>query len=206
LKEKVTFCRVAFSFSATFLNFAGTAIGCNSYLVKTHSVFTSARRVSMFCDKCGTPLQSGQRFCNRCGKELAGITSIAYPTRGRVAEHVRLVGILWLAWAAFEMVGSAVVYILANTLFLRPGSQLWLHTLMSAIAVLLLVKATAGFAAGWGLLQRELWARLLTLVLAFVNLFNVPFGTALGVYTLWVLLPAESEQEYETESRKMTAA
>lgn len=110
----------------------------------------------MFCDKCGTPLQSGQRFCSRCGKELA-ITSIAYPARGRVAEHVRLVGILWLGWAAFEMVSSAVVYILANTLFLRPGSQHWLHAFMSAVAVLLLVKATAGFASGWGLLQREPW-------------------------------------------------
>jgi hypothetical protein len=27
---------------------------------------------------------------------------------------------------------------------------------------------------------------------------NIPFGTALGVYTMWVLLPADSEQEYET--------
>jgi len=25
---------------------------------------------------------------------------------------------------------------------------------------------------------------------------NVPLGTALGIYTLWVLLPAKSEQEY----------
>jgi hypothetical protein len=29
-----------------------------------------------------------------------------------------------------------------------------------------------------------------------VALFSVPIGTALGVYTLWVLLPAESEREY----------
>jgi hypothetical protein len=29
----------------------------------------------------------------------------------------------------------------------------------------------------------------------------MPFGTALGAYTLWVLLPAQSEQEYEQISR-----
>jgi len=46
--------------------------------------------------------------------------------------------------------------------------------------------------AGWGLLQRAPWARLLALILAFLALFNVPFGTAIGVYTLWVLLPDES--------------
>jgi hypothetical protein len=28
-------------------------------------------------------------------------------------------------------------------------------------------------------------------------LFNIPFGTALGVYTMWVLLPGGSQQEYE---------
>ena len=38
--------------------------------------------------------------------------------------------------------------------------------------------------------------------ISFVSLFtNIPFGTALGIYTLWVLLPAEAEQEYNQESR-----
>jgi hypothetical protein len=160
----------------------------------------------MFCDSCGTALRAGQDFCSNCGKQVTGIAVAVYPRRSRVAEHVRLVGILWLAWGAFEMVSSAVLYIVANTILLRPGSQYWLHTFLSAIAVLILLKAVAGFAAGWGLLQREPWARVLTLVLAFVSLFNVPFGTALGVYALWVLLPAESEQEYEAQSRDATAA
>jgi hypothetical protein len=48
-------------------------------------------------------------------------------------------------------------------------------------------------------MRREVWARTLTLILAFIALFtNVPFGTALGIYTMWVLLPQESEREYET--------
>jgi hypothetical protein len=69
---------------------------------------------------------------------------------------------------------------------------------LSTVAILLLAKAACGFIAGWGLLQREPWARVLVLVVAFVSLFtNIPFGTALGIYTMWVLLPAESEQEYE---------
>jgi hypothetical protein len=46
-------------------------------------------------------------------------------------------------------------------------------------------------------MQREPWARVLALVLGFIALFNIPFGTAIGVYTLWVLLPAQSQQEYE---------
>jgi hypothetical protein len=34
-------------------------------------------------------------------------------------------------------------------------------------------------------------------VLAFISLFHIPFGTALGVYTMWVLLPGESQREYD---------
>jgi hypothetical protein len=29
-----------------------------------------------------------------------------------------------------------------------------------------------------------------------VALLSVPIGTAIGIYTLWVLLPAQSEGEY----------
>ena len=165
----------------------------------------------MFCDKCGTPHHSGQRFCSRCGKEFAGMIIATGRTRSRVAEHIRLVGILWLAWGAFEILSSVVLYILANSLFSGSARAIdgvppWMHPFMRAIAVLVFIKAIAGLVAGWGLLQREPWARLLSLVLAFVSLFYAPFGTALGVYTLWVLLPTKSEEEYEAQSRDTLAA
>jgi hypothetical protein len=38
------------------------------------------------------------------------------------------------------------------------------------------------------------WARVLGLVLAVINLFNIPFGTALGIYALWVLLNKDTER------------
>ena len=50
-------------------------------------------------------------------------------------------------------------------------------------------------------MQREPWARMLAIVLGVLNLFDLPFGTALGIYTLWVLLPAESEREYRETVR-----
>jgi hypothetical protein len=49
----------------------------------------------------------------------------------------------------------------------------------------------------WGLFERESWARMLGLVLGFLALVRIPFGTALGIYTLWALLPEESGVEYE---------
>jgi hypothetical protein len=32
--------------------------------------------------------------------------------------------------------------------------------------------------------------------MGFIALLNVPIGTGLGIYTLWVLLPSQSEDEY----------
>ena len=152
----------------------------------------------MFCDGCGTAVQLGQAFCRRCGKQI-GVAIAAMPMRrGRVQSHLQLVGILWLAFSAFHAVGGVLVLI-ANALF---GHHLnvpsFVHPLLAGIGWFVLLKSAVGFAAGFGLMQREPWARTLVLILAFISLFiSIPFGTALGIYTMWVLLPRESDQEYD---------
>jgi hypothetical protein len=78
-----------------------------------------------------------------------------------------------------------------------PEVTVWLRPILSLVGCFLLVKAAAGFIAGWGLLQRQDWARTFALVVGFIALLNVPIGTALGIYTLWVLLPAQSDEEYK---------
>jgi hypothetical protein len=162
----------------------------------------------MFCDKCGAGLQVDQGFCSRCGKEVSGLI-VGYPQRNRVREHVRLLGIFWLALSALDGLLGVGSYVVANTVFnlgTHPNRPPFLHPLLSFIGIVVIAKAFAGFATGWGLLQREPWARTVAVVLAIPSLFfNVPFGTALGIYTLWVLLPAESDVEYEKEARSVSA-
>ena len=131
----------------------------------------------------------------------------------RVGEHIRLLGILWLALSAVNAVAGVVLFILANTVFVHlhemgapPDVPTgFLRSLFGTIGILILAKAAAGFVAGWGLLQREPWARMLTIVLAFLALFHIPFGTALGVYTLWVLLPSAADAEYAEQVRRAAA-
>ena len=157
----------------------------------------------MFCDQCGTQLQPAQQTCARCGKAVLGPTSYR---RNRVQEHVRLVGILWMAYSALAAVGGVAVVIVAHTIFghafsMRQGPppevSMWLRPLLTCVGTFLLIKAAVGFFTGWGLLQREPWARVAALIVGFISLFNVPIGTALGTYTLWVLLPAQSDDEYQ---------
>ena len=65
---------------------------------------------------------------------------------------------------------------------------------------------TGVFALAWGgahvwtavrLLRREPRARMVGLGLALVNLLILPFGTALGIYALWVLLANEGRRLFE---------
>jgi hypothetical protein len=167
----------------------------------------------MFCDKCGSAVAADQRFCGKCGREFTGSASAGFPRPNRVREHIRLLGILWLALSAFNAVSAIVLYVLTNTLFRHmaetggpDGVGAWLRPFLAVVALIVAAKSALGFAAGWGLLQREPWARMFTIVLAFLALFNIPFGTALGIYTLWVLLPAESDAEYHEQVREIRAA
>jgi len=154
----------------------------------------------MFCDGCGAAVQPGQEFCSRCGKQILGPIAAMRPRR-RVQAHLQLLAIFWFAISAFNAIIGVVLYIVANTL-LAPGgaagAPVFLRPLLSVVAIIVLGGSAMGFSAGWGLLHREPWARVLTLILAFLVLFiNIPVGTAVGVYTMWVLLPGDSEQEYE---------
>ena len=154
----------------------------------------------MFCDSCGVALQAGQGYCVRCGKQVIGPVVAG---SGRVARHTHLLGILWIAYSAVSLLGGIVLQIIVHTIFGRMGMPnmhgtppLFLRPLLSMIALLLMVKAAAGIAAGIGLLQRQDWGRLLAIVLGVISLINIPFGTALGIYTLWVLVSPGAEQEY----------
>jgi hypothetical protein len=160
----------------------------------------------MFCDGCGTTVQPGQLFCSNCGKQIVGGGTTTPAARGRVQQHSHLLAIIWLAFSALEAVGGLMLFVVGNGLFPHirqmgapPDMPVsFFVVLFNALGIIVLAKAVIGFFGGWGLLQRDPWARVLLLVLAFLSLPSIPFGTALGVYTLWVLLPAPSEREYET--------
>jgi len=161
----------------------------------------------MFCDSCGAPLGVGQSYCKQCGKAVVGPVT---PGSGRVARHTHLLGVLWIAYSAISLVGGVVLAIVANTVFLhfrdldaemRGGPPPFVRPMLMFIACALLVKAIIGIAAGLGLLQRHSWARTLTIVLGIIALVSFPFGTALGIYTLWVLMSPNADEEYRSLSR-----
>jgi hypothetical protein len=169
-----------------------------------NSVSTGKEAFHMFCDGCGTQISESATFCSRCGKSLG--TTPLMQRQGRIAGHVRLLGILWLAISALRLIPGLFLVAFAGLRTFESGMPPFILALLPAIGMVFLILAGIGIASGWGLLTHQPWARMLTIVFGALSLVDIPFGTALGIYTLWVLLPAESELEYRTMSHTASQA
>jgi hypothetical protein len=153
----------------------------------------------MYCNSCGNQLLSDQAACSRCGVPV-GVSYAHAVFASRVERNVRLLSVLWLVYSVFEAIGGCALLMVARYIFPRwkvyGTQQEFLHPMLAGIGCFLLIKAAAGFITGIGLLERQSWARPLALGIGIIAMINIPFGTAIGVYTLWVLLSREAELEW----------
>lgn len=157
----------------------------------------------MFCNRCGAQLPPDSIGCPNCGRRIGDPVSAV--AQSRLQRHLRVVAILWIALGAlfaipgagFLLFGSSLHVILHRQNFL-PG--IW-PLLISLAAGTLVIFAAGGICIGIGLMQHRPWARIAAIILGVLSLFHPPLGTALGIYTLWVLLADESGREYEYLSR-----
>ena len=67
-----------------------------------------------------------------------------------------------------------------------------LSTIGTGVGVLLIVLSVPGIIGGIGLFKRKEWARILVLIISAIDLLNIPFGTALGIYSIWVLVQQDT--------------
>lgn len=157
----------------------------------------------MFCARCGTQMEPGYSVCPKCGREVGDLVrAVAYT---RLDRHLHTLAILWIVIGGLffiPAVGLAVFGGSAHFVLHReePIAGL-LPVLLYVAAGTLALLAAGGVFVGLGLTQKRPWARAAAIVLGVLALFHPPFGTALGVYTLWVLLSDESGIEYQYLAR-----
>jgi len=157
----------------------------------------------MFCNRCGAQLQPDFMACPKCGKRIGDPVSAV--AQSRLERHLPIVGILWIALGSLFAIPAVLLlafrsgahFILRQQNFL-PG---FLPLLLTIAAGFLLLLAAGGVCVGVGLMQHRPWARVAAIILSVLALFHPPFGTALGIYTLWVLLADESGNEYNYLAR-----
>lgn len=110
-------------------------------------------------------------------------------------KHIELLGILHLVYSGMALFVGAFCFILMSGIGLVAHDAVAmsiLGTIGMIICLIISVLAIPGIIAGIGLLKMKSWARIVAIIVGCLDLLHIPFGTALGVYTLWVLLNDES--------------
>lgn len=118
--------------------------------------------------------------------------------------HVQVLAILYLVFAGLSVLLGLGIFLVTGAvtsvigLAADPGDARLAIPFVrlggAAVALFCLVWAVPGIVVGIGLLKRQPWARVLGIVLSALSLVHIPFGTALGVYGLWVLFHRDTER------------
>ncbi|MBO0911240.1 MAG: zinc ribbon domain-containing protein [Acidobacteria bacterium] len=158
----------------------------------------------MYCNRCGAPVQPDFNLCPKCGTPLGAGVPVA-AGQSRLERHLRILAILWIVLGGLWVVPSLVLMVFSHSPHIMIGDEVFTRPivppLLFSLGSAFLVVAAGGILVGWGLMRHERWARITAIVVGILALFHFPFGTALGIYTLWVLLPADAAAEYERTSR-----
>ncbi len=111
-------------------------------------------------------------------------------------NHKRVLGILFIVLASLQTLAMLLIALLMNTIFsfalsqAEPADtevlQLILNLASYIPAVIIIFLALPGLIAGIGLLTKQSWAMTFALIIGCLHLLSFPFGTALGVYTIWI--------------------
>ena len=122
--------------------------------------------------------------------------------------HVKVLAVLYIVFGALGTLAALAVMAVfgiagvASAAAAGSDADAWIALPIigitgTALAGFLLLLSLPGVIAGIGLFKFRPWARILTIVLSVLNLMNIPFGTVLGIYGLWVMLSPEGTRLFE---------
>ena len=138
------------------------------------------------CQFCIEEIQDDAIICKHCGKKLNGRD---------MNKHVTILAILFISFGCLLCVGGIVVNLVVPMAGNISGNDVAMRItsiIGDTLGILLVILSMPSIIGGIGLLKRKYWARILILVLSFLILLSIPFGTALGIYGIWTLLKDET--------------
>lgn len=114
-------------------------------------------------------------------------------------QHITLLGWLHIALNILLILIAAFMFVMMVGIGLVSGDAEAVRVMPivgTAVGGFMTALALPGILTGIGLLKRKPWARVAAAVLGIINLTNFPLGTAVGVYTLWILLQNEAADHF----------
>ena len=118
-------------------------------------------------------------------------------------QHVSLVGALHVGFGILGLLGALAVYLIFHFVFgfvedVDIAEEL-ISFLGNTLSLIILFFSALGIIGGIGLFTYKSWARILVMIVSAINCLNIPIGTAKGVYSIWVLMQAETIELFEEQ-------
>jgi hypothetical protein len=114
-------------------------------------------------------------------------------------QHFKVVAALQIAYGALLLCIAVLLLILffgAGAMSGDRTAMLITGTVGGVVAIILIVLALPSIVAGYGVMKRRNWGRILTIILSVIHLFSFPVGTIVGGYSLWALLQPGAENYF----------
>jgi hypothetical protein len=170
----------------------------------------------MYCSGCGQPVAPGQPACPQCGRPTVApvppVPGLAFEVEN-YAGKIRALSVVWAIYAAFALLTGIAGLTFAHAFMTNhfgpfghgpfangnsPFPEEWFgHAIFGIIWVALLTRTAMAIFVAWGLYERYQWARIVAIIVAFLSLLKFPFGTALGIWTLVVLMGYRNATLYD---------
>lgn len=165
----------------------------------------------MFCSGCGQALVPGQVVCPKCGRPVAPpVPNLDFQVLN-YAGRIKALYIVWFAYGGISLVLGSIGLGFANAFLLGHfgpvphgpwmhgdmGPEWFLPMILRFAWVFIVFRSAFAFAAGWGLMQRAEWGRIVAIIAGILALPRVPIGTALGIWTLVTLLGYRNTTLYD---------
>jgi hypothetical protein len=125
-----------------------------------------------------------------------------------MAAQVDFLGVLFIVWGLLTtLVGVSTLALGVGAVALiasasRGGGSQMAAGVMAAVftglAIIAMLWGAAHVVVGVPLRRHTPWSRLAALMLGSVDLLLLPYGTALGVYAIWVLLNEDAKRLFTT--------
>lgn len=117
-------------------------------------------------------------------------------------KHINVVASLQIGFSIFGIIIGGIIFAILHFAGGISGdheAQFILSIIANVLIIFFTVLCIPGIIAGIGLFKRKEWARILTLIISVLDLFNFPLGTAIGAYSIWALVQPETVEYFKKD-------
>jgi len=122
------------------------------------------------------------------------------PFENKMEKHITVIAALQVGFSLLGILTAIVVYIVLHNIMYITDDPETVHVLNIVarwVSLFLLLVSIPGLIGGIGLFMKKNWARILVLIISVFDLLNIPLGTIIAVYSIWVLVQDDTVKLFD---------